>query len=65
MQAVYDHFGYEHKSDNVVDAYILARIAQEIWLEQNVFRLLPQYQSEVIGTILNKPIKQKKKKAKA
>lgn len=52
MKAVYEHFLFEHKSDNVVDAYILARIAQEIWMEKNVLRLLPSYQAEVIQKIL-------------
>jgi crossover junction endodeoxyribonuclease RuvC len=52
MKSVYEHFGYEHPSDNIVDAYIMARIAQEIWMEQNAFRLLPSYQSEVINSIL-------------
>lgn len=52
MKAVYEHFGFEHKSDNVVDAYIMARIAREIWMEQNVLRILPKQQAEVIQTIL-------------
>lgn len=51
-EAVIGHFGFMHKSDNVVDAYILARIAREIWLEGKEFQLLPPYQSEVIQTVL-------------
>ncbi|WP_245937422.1 hypothetical protein [Saliterribacillus persicus] len=27
MAAVKDHFGFEHPSDNVVDAYIMSQIA--------------------------------------
>ncbi|MBT2735164.1 hypothetical protein [Bacillus sp. ISL-7] len=68
MKAVFDLYGYEHKSDNVVDAYILSQIAQEIWMEQNAFRLLPKFQAEVIQQILHpapKEAKPKKKKAKA
>jgi crossover junction endodeoxyribonuclease RuvC len=60
MKAVFDHYGYEHKSDNVVDAYILAQISQEIWMENNMFRLLPKHQAEVIQAILAP----QKKKAK-
>ncbi|SMQ75902.1 crossover junction endodeoxyribonuclease RuvC [Bacillus sp. OV166] len=65
MKAVLEHYSFEHKSDNVVDAYILAQIAQEIWMEQNIFRLLPQHQAEVIQQILHPEPKAKKKKAKA
>lgn len=61
MDAVKDHFDFEHKSDNVVDAYILARIAQEIWMEATMLRFLPKYQAEVIQTVMNP---QQKKKAK-
>jgi crossover junction endodeoxyribonuclease RuvC len=62
MKAAFEHFGFEHKSDNVVDAYILARIAQEIWMEQNVLRVLPKYQTEVIYQILHPEHKEKSKK---
>jgi len=66
MQAVYEHFGFEHKSDNVVDAYILARIAQEIWVGRGCeLQLLYPYQAEVIQTILNPEPKTKPKKKKA
>lgn len=67
MKAAYEHFGYEHKSDNVVDAYIMAQIAMELWHEQNGqrFQALPNYQSEVIQTILYPPIVEKKPKKKA
>lgn len=61
MKAVYEHFGFEHKSDNVVDAYILARIAQEIWVGRGCeLKLLLPYQAEVIQTILS-PQKKKVK----
>ncbi|USK46329.1 hypothetical protein [Cytobacillus oceanisediminis] len=61
MVAVEEHFGFSHKSDNVVDAYIMARIAQEIWLEEKVLRILPKYQSEVIEKILQPDPKKKAK----
>jgi crossover junction endodeoxyribonuclease RuvC len=61
MKAVFEHYGFEHKSDNVVDAYILARVALEIWNEKNSLNpFLPTYQAEVIQAILEPP----KKKAK-
>lgn len=53
MAAVKEHYGFVHKSDNVVDAYILARIAHEIWLGRGCeLGAKYPYQSEVIGTIL-------------
>ncbi|MBT2647236.1 hypothetical protein J7E52_10955 [Bacillus sp. ISL-34] len=62
MKAVEEHYAFIHKSDNVVDAYILAQIASEIHMEQNVLRFLPSYQAEVIDAILNPVAKPKKKK---
>jgi crossover junction endodeoxyribonuclease RuvC len=52
--AVAEHYGFDSESDNIVDAYIMAQIASEIWMEQTAFRLLPSYQAEVIESILNK-----------
>lgn len=60
MKAVYEHYGFEHKSDNVVDAFILARIALDIWRWNNENPFLLSYQSEVVQAILAPP----KKKAK-
>lgn len=61
MKAVSEHFGFVYKSDNVVDAYILARIAQEIWVGRGCeLKLLYPYQAEVIQTILE-PLKKKAK----
>ena len=62
MKAVEEHFAYIHKSDNVVDAYILAQIASEIHMHPNALRILPSYQAEVIDTILNPVVKPRKKK---
>ncbi|QOS90237.1 hypothetical protein [Peribacillus sp. JNUCC41] len=69
MKAVEEHFGFVHKSDNVVDAYILAEIAKDIWTVENGKEcsinsgFLPSYQAEVIDTILN-PVEKPKKKRK-
>lgn len=53
---VYEHWGYAHSSDNVVDAYVLAEIARCI--DMGTFNLKP-YQEDVINTIL-KPAAEKK-----
>jgi len=52
MAAVKEIYGFTSSSDNVVDAYIMARIALEIRTEKIMFRLLPSYQAEVIQSIL-------------
>ncbi|WP_428909434.1 hypothetical protein [Niallia sp. Krafla_26] len=62
MAAVKEMYGFTHSSDNIVDAYIMAQIAQEIWMEQNVYRILPTNQAEVIATILKPKINKKVKK---
>ena len=52
--AVKEHFGYTHKSDNVVDAYIIARIALNLYRRREYLPLLDTvaYQREVIDDIL-------------
>lgn len=54
--ATLEHFGYTHKSDNVVDAYIIARIALNLYLMREYKPLLDTqtYQVEVLESILNK-----------
>ncbi|WP_416729225.1 hypothetical protein [Fictibacillus sp. JL2B1089] len=52
MNAVEEQFQYAHKSDNVVDAYILAQIALHIHTASQTFSLLPENQAEVLQTIL-------------
>lgn len=52
MNAVNEHYGFIDSSDNIVDAYILARIAQEITFEGTVLRYLPKHQEEVINKVL-------------
>ncbi|MCM3411482.1 hypothetical protein [Metabacillus litoralis] len=62
MDAVYQHYGFKHKSDNVTDAYILAQIAMGYFVALETESIsLPIYQSQVIDTIFNPP---KKKAAK-
>lgn len=62
MKAVEEHFGFTHKSDNVVDAYILARIAKEIEDGRGCELLLEcPYQAEVIESIFNSREKAKAK----
>jgi crossover junction endodeoxyribonuclease RuvC len=66
MKAVYEHFKFEHRSDNVVDAFILAQIAKGLWTVESGIECslnaenLPTYQAEVLQTIIEPP----KKKAK-
>ncbi|WP_201319081.1 hypothetical protein [Paenibacillus sp. EPM92] len=53
--SVLEHFGYTHKSDNVVDAYIIARIALNLYRCREFMPLLDllPYQLEVVQDILN------------
>lgn len=53
-KACFEHFGFTHKSDNVVDAYIIARIALNVYLHRELKPLLDTkpYQKEVIQSIL-------------
>lgn len=54
--AVSEHFNYTHKSDNVIDAYIIARAAWQLHQLREykpLVDLLP-YQQEVIQAILAK-----------
>ncbi|GAF63609.1 hypothetical protein BTS2_0500 [Bacillus sp. TS-2] len=61
--AVIEHFVFQNKSDNIVDAYVLAQIARLIYLvrKDEVPLNTPSYQLEVVQTILNPPIKERKK----
>jgi crossover junction endodeoxyribonuclease RuvC len=49
MNAVNEHFGFTHSSDNVVDAYVLAQIGKSIKNRKVDF----QYQKEVVETVMN------------
>lgn len=62
---MYKHWGFEHPSDNVRDAYVMAQIAKSLYLDQiGDLEILHKYQDEVIQAILNPPVKAKKKKVK-
>lgn len=54
--AVLEHFGFEHKSHDVVDAYIIARISLNLSLYRDLKPLIDNapYQIEVIRDILDK-----------
>jgi len=62
MKEVFNAFGYEHRSDNVVDAYILARIAFAILVIQETGEInLTVNQSQVVQSILQETPDVKKK----
>jgi crossover junction endodeoxyribonuclease RuvC len=53
--AVKEHFNYSHKSDNVIDAYVLAQIARDVYYTKQsplTKEYGISYQNEVIDTIL-------------
>lgn len=56
MDSVYKHFGYKHKNDNIVDAYIMARIARNLYFMRELKPLIDvrPYQKEVVEAILQK-----------
>lgn len=55
---IFKHWGFEHASDNVRDAYVLAQIARAV----RMGTAGTKYQQEVIQTILNPPQKKTKKR---
>ncbi|CAH1058800.1 hypothetical protein [Paenibacillus pseudetheri] len=61
--AVKDHYGYEHSSDNVTDAYILAQIARamEEARRTGYIKKTPLFQYEVLKAILDPEPKAKTK----
>jgi crossover junction endodeoxyribonuclease RuvC len=56
---IFKNFDFEHRSDNVRDAYVLAQIARHLTLH-----ILPhfKYQSEVLEAIKNPVLKTKKRR---
>ncbi|WP_433943493.1 hypothetical protein [Paenibacillus sp. SN-8-1] len=54
---IFKQWGFEHKSDNVRDAFVLAHIARAI----RMGTASTKYQQEVIRAILEPPAKQKKR----
>jgi crossover junction endodeoxyribonuclease RuvC len=62
MKAVFDDFGYEHRSDNVVDAYILARIAFELFgVQETGESRLSVNKAQVVDAILQAKTDMKRK----
>lgn len=63
---VYRKWGFEHSSENVRDAFVLAKIAEELHIAKDFGEstLTCQYEAEVIEAILNPPAK-KRKRARA
>ncbi|EIT85940.1 hypothetical protein A374_08894 [Fictibacillus macauensis ZFHKF-1] len=59
---IYKKFGFEHNSDNVRDAYVLAEIARCLSSKQTDY--LTNYQIEVLEAIKNPAPKKKKTKTK-
>lgn len=55
---IYKNFGFEHSSDNVRDAYVLAQIGRALKQKKVDY----QYQKEVIKAIINSPKKKRGKK---
>ncbi|GIO40186.1 hypothetical protein J41TS12_50470 [Paenibacillus antibioticophila] len=55
--AALEHFGYQHTSDDVVDAYIIAKIAEAVYQVRNREKILDDfeliYQREVIWSIID------------
>lgn len=60
---IYKHWGFEHSSNDVRDAYVLAQIARAIHgAYRGRYDGLTTYQSETVSVILNPPSKKAKKK---
>ncbi|WP_337034718.1 hypothetical protein [Paenibacillus illinoisensis] len=64
--AALKHFGYSHPNDNVVDAYIIAKICEAVYRVRQGKPLsdYPKYQQEVIQSIINSGQPKKKPKKK-
>ena len=56
---VFKRWGFEAKTSDEADAYVLARIAKDIDMPPEDS---PKYQQEVVDVILNPPVKKGKKK---
>lgn len=62
MAAVYEHWGFKAATDNIADAFVLAKITEAVHKVKNGYPIenYPDYQQEVIIAILN-PEKKKKR----
>ncbi|MNT79748.1 hypothetical protein D3C72_2191240 [compost metagenome] len=56
---IYKHWRFEHESDNVRDAFVLAQIARSV----RMGTFITKYQQEVIKAILTPNATKKKTKA--
>ncbi|PAD73950.1 hypothetical protein [Paenibacillus campinasensis] len=66
MAAVEDHWGDKPPTENIADAYVLARIAEAVYDVKNgqALNCYPEYQQEVIMTIIDpESVKKPKKKS--
>ncbi|WP_456273606.1 hypothetical protein [Bacillus sp. AK031] len=62
MKAVLNDYGYQHKSDNVVDAFILSQIAFDIFvIEETGESRLSVNKAQVVDTILQAKANVKRK----
>jgi crossover junction endodeoxyribonuclease RuvC len=61
VQPILETWGYTHNSDNVLDAFILAKIMYSIENRESLTFSLTDYQQDVIESILNPQSKPKKK----
>lgn len=60
---LYKNWGFEHSSDNVRDAFVIAKIAMDLFLSQEGGTpFAPKHRIEVIDNILNPKPKAKKKR---
>lgn len=59
---VLEHYGYEHKSDNVTDAYIIAKVAEAVYRVRNGGSLegYTSYQQRIIQAIISPETKSPK-----
>jgi crossover junction endodeoxyribonuclease RuvC len=65
VQPICEQWGFQHPSDNVLDAFVMAQISMSLSLVKELGAILaPQHQLEVIDTIINPEPKPKKKRKK-
>ncbi|WP_100373097.1 hypothetical protein [Bacillus sp. FJAT-45037] len=60
-QPIFENWGFSHSSDNVLDAFVLAKIIEALNNYDSMRFTLKDYQREVIETILNPETKGKTK----
>ncbi|MCY7485402.1 hypothetical protein [Paenibacillus alvei] len=62
IESVHEHWGFKAATDNIADAFVLAKITEAVHKVKNGYRIekYPDYQQEVIMAILH-PEKKKKR----